>query len=487
MLTGENGNIRSRTRQHLFVTTLDELAKRGRKGEILSKRIPGQNGIIPIHKTDIIGLVVGSPTFDWEKGQSQLLPGAIAESLTSYGGAFNSAKQTKLTEFLRRGAAGSSGAVAEPYSFQEKFPVPLLHSAYADGCSLAEVFYQSVEYPYQLIIVGDPLARPYARFAKIGLEFPDTTRPWSGMVSVRPSVQAPADSGIKAVELWVDGQRLSKAAVGEDIEIDTRALANGAHRLRLVAVQDSIIETRSYARFDIQVRNSPAVVAIDPAPQRVTYGDDIKISGSAPAGADIVLFQGRRKLGSAMPGSSRWNIMVPSRKLGLGPVSLRVQAALPDGTVFRSASIELAITEAARLPAFRSEPPPNKGLHAVIYDKEGATHQTTVEQLKGVRPREAKKIKIERVSLSGFFNVVEAGFYQLVIKTAGHIKLLVNDSLLVDTRIAESDGESYLPLSLEAGWHKLQIELDDYRRNSLKILLAGDQIPKLLGGDSLGH
>lgn len=483
----ENGNIRSRTRQHLFVTTLDELAKRGRKGEILSKRIPGQNGIIPMDKTDIIGLVVGSPKFDWEKGQSQLLPGAIAESLTSYGGDFNRAKQTKLTEFLRWGAAGSSGAVAEPYSFQEKFPVPLLHSSYADGCSLAEAFYQGVEYPYQLIIVGDPLARPYARFAKIGLTYPDTTQPWSGTVSVRPSVRAPAGSGIKAVELWVDGQRLSSAAVGEDIEIDTRRLANGAHRLRLVTVQDRIIETRSYARFDIQVRNSAVAVTIDPAPRRVTYGDDIEISGSAPAGADIVLFQGRREHGSATPGTRRWNIIVPSRKLGLGPVSLRVRAALPDGTAFRSANIELAITEPARLPAFRSEPPLNKGLSAVIYDKQGTMHQTTVEQLKGARLPETKKIKIDRVSLSGFFNVVEAGFYQLVIKTTGHIKLLVNDSLLLDTRIAKPDGESYLPLSLEAGWHKLQIELDESRRNNLKILLAGDQIPRLLGGDSLGH
>jgi len=73
------------------------------------------------------------------------LPGAIAESLTSYGGHFDHGGQTKLTEFLRHGAAGSSGAVQEPWSIQAKFPVPLLHAYYADGCSLAEAFYQSIQ------------------------------------------------------------------------------------------------------------------------------------------------------------------------------------------------------------------------------------------------------------------------------------------------------------------------------------------------------
>ena len=36
-----------------------------------------------------------------------------------------------------------------------------LFAYYAAGMSLAESFYLAVESPYQLLIVGDPLCRPY--------------------------------------------------------------------------------------------------------------------------------------------------------------------------------------------------------------------------------------------------------------------------------------------------------------------------------------
>ena len=70
----------------------------------------------------------------------------------------------------RAGAAGSSGAVAEPYALQQKFPLATLHVHYREGCSLAESFFQTVAGPYQLLVIGDPLARPYASFAKIDFD-----------------------------------------------------------------------------------------------------------------------------------------------------------------------------------------------------------------------------------------------------------------------------------------------------------------------------
>ena len=115
---------------------------------------------------------------------SKLLPGAIADSLTSYGGDFDKRSQTKLTEFLRQGAAGSSGAVTEPFNFPEKFPLPMMHYYYAMGCSLAEAWYQAVASPYQAILVGDPLTRPFADFSTPRLAQPNPDKPWQGEVQL---------------------------------------------------------------------------------------------------------------------------------------------------------------------------------------------------------------------------------------------------------------------------------------------------------------
>ena len=40
---------------------------------------------------------------------------------------------------------------------------------YARGCTLAEAFYQSVRGPYQLLIVGDPLCRPWADIPQVSV------------------------------------------------------------------------------------------------------------------------------------------------------------------------------------------------------------------------------------------------------------------------------------------------------------------------------
>lgn len=484
-----NDDIRSQTRSVLFPTTVQELARRGRRTEVLGRYIDGQNGIVPVARQDVIGVVVGSPSFDWTASSSRLQPGAIAEALTSYGGDFNNASQTKLTEFLRQGAAGSSGAVAEPYSFQQKFPLPLLHSFYADGCSLAEAFYQSVEFPYQLLVVGDPLARPFARFAEIALWQPDSNQTWSGKVALQPSLRTLPEQEINIVELWVDGQRFASAAPDARLELDTTQLENGSHRLRLVAVEEGTIETRSYASYEFRVVNgAEADVALDPPPSQVSYGNAIQISGSAADGTSITLYQGQRMLNSTTAAERRWKLSVASAKLGVGPVQLLVKATLPDAQVVRVAELPLLIELAEPLPAVVGERPLNRGLKAVITDQQGEFQQTVIEQLDGALKGPAKeRVTSGQVALSGFFQVSEGGFYQFVISTGGTIKMSVDNLLLMDDKGERKGGEFYSAVSLAAGWHSLQIELTDRNRPQLSMLLVGEQPAVILGGDHLGH
>ncbi|MFQ5845057.1 MAG: tetratricopeptide repeat protein, partial [Planctomycetota bacterium] len=202
----KNGDIRSRTREPFFASTVAALQRLGRRAEILEPGKDGQTGVLPVGKKDVIGAVIGKAGFSWKSSNSRILPGAICEHLTSFGAAFRSPGQTKLSELLRYGAAGTSGTVVEPMAIWRKFPHPFLHAYYAEGCSLAEAFYQSVAGPYQLLIVGDPLARPFAHFARAKLDKPSDLLPWKGKVRIQARVEPAENRAVARVELWVDGR-----------------------------------------------------------------------------------------------------------------------------------------------------------------------------------------------------------------------------------------------------------------------------------------
>lgn len=93
---------------------------------------------------------------------NQFRPGAIADHLTSFGGALTDSGQMSSLRWLEAGATGSYGTVVEPCNFPAKFPNPaiaMLH--YFQGDTLIEAYWKSVAQPGQGIFIGEPLSRPY--------------------------------------------------------------------------------------------------------------------------------------------------------------------------------------------------------------------------------------------------------------------------------------------------------------------------------------
>lgn len=152
---GVGAGVRAKTRFGGVADAAVYLQELGYETEMFRGALPSKPG-------KVAGLMVGSSNAPLASTPLNLVPGSIAENLTSYGAKFDTESQTKLTEFLSVGAAMSSGTVDEPYSLQFKFPTPMLYGYYARGATAMEAFYQSVMSPYQLLIVGDPLAQPYA-------------------------------------------------------------------------------------------------------------------------------------------------------------------------------------------------------------------------------------------------------------------------------------------------------------------------------------
>lgn len=101
-----------------------------------------------------------------------LRPGALADSLTSFGGQLPDGNgQMPVTVWLDAGASASYGTVEEPCNFVEKFPrASVLIDHYWRGATAIEAYWKSVQWPGQGLFVGDPLARPFAELNSLRIE-----------------------------------------------------------------------------------------------------------------------------------------------------------------------------------------------------------------------------------------------------------------------------------------------------------------------------
>jgi uncharacterized lipoprotein YmbA len=138
---------------------------------------------------------------------SSFVPGAAADNLTSFGGQiFENSGQLDILALLKLGAAGSYGTVIEPCAYLGKFPAPQNYFYQARGFSMAECYYQSVTNPYQGLLVGEPLAAPFALPAAGNWLSLPTNAVLSGTTNLSMQfTAADAYHPLQQVDLFVDG------------------------------------------------------------------------------------------------------------------------------------------------------------------------------------------------------------------------------------------------------------------------------------------
>ncbi len=125
--------------------------------QVARTNLPTFNGL-----TNLLGLQTGYQLYNVPS--NAFMPGASGDNLTLYGGVlYQNFGQTSLLAFMNAGASGSYGTVVEPCSWLQKFPSSQDYFYQARGFSLAESYYLSLANPYQGLIVGEPLAAPFAK------------------------------------------------------------------------------------------------------------------------------------------------------------------------------------------------------------------------------------------------------------------------------------------------------------------------------------
>jgi hypothetical protein len=454
-----------------FAGASAELTKLGVNAEIV-------NGVMPMGKADVQGTTMGTRNFSWNGSKSSLLPGAIGDNLTSFGGVFSQrdqgdTPQTVLSEYLRYGAAAASGAVVEPYADPSKFPLAYLHVHYARGCSLLEAFYQSVYCPYQLLIVGDPLCRPWANIPKITVEGiqPDATVKGPLRLSPRGTVEGGAT--VDRFQAFVDGVRLGGCVAGETLDLDTMNLPDGPHELRVVGIESSPIESQGRVIVPFVVANGDHTIEFTASlKDKMRWGDTVSLKAQSPGAKKITLLWGTNPLKTV--DGERAEMGVDGRVFGTGTIALQAMAThgdTPNEHVL-SRVIELSVEPSPAMPgrklkAGAKQPIPGmqvtpSGSPTVIVPRTDDGKWLTAA---GVKPDGA-------FELAAIFEVPADDVYQFQAYHQSNLSIEVDGTTIYNGDEKQAV-QRYAPVSLGRGLHALKIRGSGNQPKGLDLRFGG--------------
>lgn len=288
-----------------------------------------ENGQFLKNKLQVMGVTSGAPNLHIATSGCRFLPGALGDNLTSAGGNLVVRKtkkpdQTPITDFMRFGCAGACGTVTEPFNIPQKFPSAFLHVHYARGCSLAEAFYQSIAGPYQQLVLGDPICRPWAMISEVVLEDIVPGQRLSGTIKIKPSQKV---GKAKHFDIFIDGKRIARRPITEEFSIDTERLPDGYHELRVVTTDITPMETQSHWIGEIIVKNGLDALQLSTDTTVLSQSMmALNLNVASSAKETVTILHNGRKLATVERGSG--STLIPVDKLGKGPVTL---VAVMDG------------------------------------------------------------------------------------------------------------------------------------------------------------
>jgi hypothetical protein len=224
-------DVRSTCREWQYERAAADLNELGIGAQIVSA--------VPAGQQDIAGIMMGASVVDLPES-SELLSGALADHLTSFAGTFKEAKQTKLTYWLKRGAAGACGTVTEPYAIWPKFPHGRVFVHYARGCTLIESLASSLRCPLQLLLVGDPLASPWRPDNQLSVQGLNPVQSINSTARISISVSGKKGYDWNRFTLLVDGVYLAEIKK-DSFALELRTLQPGKHLFRVVAHRNGLI------------------------------------------------------------------------------------------------------------------------------------------------------------------------------------------------------------------------------------------------------
>ena len=267
----KSDDVRSKCRDWLYESVQDMIKMKGVTPTITTN--------FPVGAEHVMGIMMGAEKVDPSKIKS-FMPGAMAEHLTSWAGEFQK-KQTKMTEWIKAGATATCGAVVEPFANPNKFPSSTFFFHYVSGSTMMESFYESIACPLQILLLGDPLAKPYA--PRIKLDF-------FGMKSLKKDftyvAHASFPKNTKVGFLYrflIDGKEVKAPSEDGAFYLRASTYSDGYHTLRVVAEAKHFQKFSAFETKGININIKGRSIAILPdfeKKDKHKYKIGIRLGGS---------------------------------------------------------------------------------------------------------------------------------------------------------------------------------------------------------------
>jgi hypothetical protein len=364
-----NDPLRSGPRDPLFPAAVAAITGLGGQAQL-------QFADLPLGSMDCMGIMTGLAGPNIVGANIGILPGAFCDHLTSLAAMYDSTSQTKMSQWITKGASGTSGTIEEPCNYPGKFPNARLHVWYFQGASLGEAWLRSLDFvPMQELFNGDSLCRPYATFPVVALAGVGTT-PVAGTFAPVPSATTTlGGASIASFELLVDGRSLSTCGPGGHFTVDTTLLADGWHELRALAYDDTTNKNAGRWIGSFQTDNAGRSAALVPTllAGNLATRFDFGVTGAGSTLSGLRLLQGSRVVAAS---AGNGTLSVFGGNLGAGNVQLQLEAEFTDGKLARSAPVALAI-------AYTNGTPLNAAPLAFAFTRHLRTDQACVLELPG--------------------------------------------------------------------------------------------------------
>ncbi|MBX3269133.1 MAG: TIGR03790 family protein [Sandaracinaceae bacterium] len=243
----------------------------------------------------LAGFVTGTASLGETIEGNTFSPGALTDNLTSFGAVpanfrASGEQQVSIARWVAQGVAGAHGTVAEPLN--NCFPNRRFFVEYALGATLAEAYLSMMPFVYwQNLVLGDPMAAPYARRPALTVDGVADGAPLAAPVRVEVGATDPSGYGVESVAALLDGVEVAR----EEGDALTLCLAPGAaggpeRHLLIVARAAADPEERYVWKpkgwVALRVR---AELAGCPAPDAGVPGDD---GGASALDASVALDAG---------------------------------------------------------------------------------------------------------------------------------------------------------------------------------------------------